>query len=206
MSSTCTDPQDFPLIGNSLCVAPTSLTAIFLASIITAGVSFLILIGFLIFFYKRRSSSPHAKYYNDDKSLRSDTSHNDESILSDITYSDDDDVRLNRSTPRTDRKISHVLKKIIDTNPSSDSIQASIHRNLTIPKSQASLSSSYKSYIGLHRISEPSIGTQRQQTDVISTQSSIDKSTISKANKLISTIPDQTDNTSEYENIVSSRF
>ncbi|CAF1317965.1 unnamed protein product [Rotaria sordida] len=210
MSSNCTNPQHVPLVGNTLCVARTALTGIFLACVIVSGVCLLLLIGSLIFFYKRRISSSHGKYYHNDESTRSDISNNDKSNLSDISYTDDDGVRSNLSTPSTDRRISRVLKQIIDKNPSKDSIHASLHHNLTIQKSQTSLSSlsspSSQSYIGLHPLSESSIRIQQQTTNIISTQYNHNKWTTHESHESISTIPDQTDDTNEYKNIISSKF
>ncbi|CAF1200753.1 unnamed protein product [Adineta ricciae] len=53
----CPNPGDFPLFGPSSCISREAYTAIFLASIILAGVSFLLLIGLSIIFCLRRSKS-----------------------------------------------------------------------------------------------------------------------------------------------------
>ncbi|UJR28847.1 hypothetical protein I4U23_010071 [Adineta vaga] len=56
-SSECPKPNQFPLFGPDSCISREAYTAIFLTSIILAGISFLMLTGLLIMYCVRRSKS-----------------------------------------------------------------------------------------------------------------------------------------------------
>ncbi|CAM2703482.1 unnamed protein product [Rotaria socialis] len=66
MNGACKKPNDFPLLGNAVCVPQDALFGIFLGTVIGASVLFLGVIVLLIVFYKRYSISYDARHDNND--------------------------------------------------------------------------------------------------------------------------------------------
>ncbi|CAF1379715.1 unnamed protein product [Adineta steineri] len=123
--------------NNNFCVSRVLYTVLFLTSISLAGITFLILISFLLCLCSRRISA-----------CNSNPTINKESGLLDVSDDDDDDDDDDSTAailPTTKRKvqISNVLKNIIDTNQRNNSNQTYNNYNVTIPTLQASTSNPF---------------------------------------------------------------
>ncbi|CAM4755236.1 unnamed protein product [Rotaria magnacalcarata] len=91
MNGNCKKPNDFPLLGNALCVPQDALFGIFLGSIIGASILFLGVIVLLIVFSKRCSISYAAQHDNNDGLSLSVVNNNDDDDDDGDEGDDDDD-------------------------------------------------------------------------------------------------------------------
>ncbi|CAF3359370.1 unnamed protein product [Rotaria socialis] len=170
MNGACKKPNDFPLLGNAVCVPQDALFGIFLGTVIGASVLFLGVIVLLIVFYKRYSISYDARHDN-----------NDGFPLSVVNGNNDDNDG----------------DKVVDTNPSNNSIRPPVHDNVIILQRDRSLSSSESgSSIGLRSLSKPINGKRPQPTKSTSKRSKT-------ANYIMANSMNKADTQS---NILSDRF
>ncbi|CAF2043717.1 unnamed protein product [Rotaria magnacalcarata] len=180
MNGNCKKPNDFPLLGNALCVPQDALFGIFLGSIIGASILFLGVIVLLIVFSKRCSISYAAQHDN-----------NDGLSLSVVNNNDDDDDDGDEGDDDDDGD------EVVDTSPSNNAIRVPVHDNFIISQGHGSLSSSEsRSFIGLQPLSKPINGKRLQPTSSTSKRSRTANYIISNSTHKIDT----------QLNIVSDRF
>ncbi|CAF3318837.1 unnamed protein product [Rotaria socialis] len=197
MNGACKKPNDFPLLGNAVCVPQDALFGIFLGTVIGASVLFLGVIVLLIVFYKRYSISYDARHDNNDGFPLSVVNGNNDDNDGDKGDDENDSIVSIESYIRAHQRISQVLTKIVDTNPSNNSIRPPVHDNVIILQRDRSLSSSESgSSIGLRSLSKPINGKRPQPTKSTSKRSKT-------ANYIMANSMNKADTQS---NILSDRF
>ncbi|CAF1231015.1 unnamed protein product [Adineta ricciae] len=149
----CPNPGDFPLFGPSSCISREAYTAIFLTSIILAGVSFLLLIGLSIIFCLRRSKSSRAT--DSDGGMSSRTSSASHSSISRI------------GTPPRTRESQHERKHHQQSS-------SAYYGHTTVPDSSAP-------YTAAKPVSKQPISTK--VTTVVHTAASVHEMTSHRAEK-----------------------
>ncbi|CAF0976215.1 unnamed protein product [Adineta ricciae] len=124
----CQNLDDIPLFDNKSCISPLVYTILFLTTIILAGITFLLLIVLLLFIYIRRATSSNSKSFRDDQSSLTDISDDGD---------DDDDTKLLLPKTTQTKKISNVLRTVVDDVSRYDSSQTYDNHNFIIPEDYA---------------------------------------------------------------------
>ncbi|CAF0973684.1 unnamed protein product [Adineta ricciae] len=104
-------------------------TILFLTTIILAGITFLLLIALSLFIYIRRATILNSNSFQDDQSSLTDESDDDDD--------DDDDTKLLLPKTTKTKKISNVLRTVVDDVSRYDSSQTYDNHNFIIPEDYA---------------------------------------------------------------------